>query len=397
MKKIIIVFVFLFLCTNLVYGKSALYKETQRAKSISQANLEKEKQDLYRAYLVMEASTGKVLEGENIHLKWPPASITKLMLAYIVMEKVAKNEVKLTDKVTVSKEAARIGGSQVYLKEGEEFTLEELMKATMIGSANDAAYAIAEFIAGSKEDFIALMNKKAKALHMVDTQYHSVHGLPPSKEDREDLTSCNDQAILARELLKYQKLIEWTSTKAEGFRDGKFILNNTNKLLTKVNYVDGLKTGYYREAGFNIVATAKKSELRLIVVVMGSLKAKIRDTFVMDKLKRYFSQYKILNIVKKGEVIDKDVFLQDGKYRKIKGIASTSFVYPVLGDKKGSVKKEIVMPEKISGEVREGQKLGEMIIKIDEETVGKVDILSPVYVPKANLFTRFIRRLGLNI
>jgi len=397
MKKIIIVFVFLFLCTNLVYGKSAVYKGTQRAKSISQANLEKEKQDLYRAYLVMEASTGKVLEGENIHLKWPPASITKLMLAYIVMEKVAKNEVKLTDKVTVSKEAARIGGSQVYLKEGEEFTLEELMKATMIASANDAAYAIAEFIAGSKENFITLMNEKAKALHMVDTQYHSVHGLPPSKEDREDLTSCNDQAILARELLRYPKLIEWTSTKTEGFRDGKFILNNTNKLLTKVNYVDGLKTGYYREAGFNIVATAKKSDLRLIVVVMGSSKAKIRDAFVMDKLKRYFSQYKILNIVKKGEVIDKDVFLQDGKYRKIKGIANTSFVYPVLGDKKGSVKKEIVMPEKIKGEVKEGQKLGEMIIKIDEETIGKVDIISPVYVPKANLFTRLIRRLGLNI
>ncbi len=397
MKKIIIGFVFLFLCTNLVYGKSAVFKGTQRAKSISQANLEKEKQDLYRAYLVMEASTGKVLEGENIHLKWPPASITKLMLAYIVMEKVAKNEIKLTDRVTISKEAARIGGSQVYLKEGEEFTLEELMKATMIASANDAAHAIAEFIAGSKENFITLMNEKAKALHMVDTQYHSVHGLPPSKEDREDLTSCNDQAILVRELLKYPKLIEWTSTKTEEFRDGKFILNNTNKLLTKVNYVDGLKTGYYREAGFNIVATAKRSDLRLIVVVMGSSKAKIRDAFVMDKLKRYFSQYKILNVVKKGEVIDKDVFLQDGKYRKIKGIASTSFVYPVLGDKKGSVKKEIAMPEKIEGEVREGQKLGEMIIKIDEETVGKVDILSPVYVPKANLFTRLIRRLGFDI
>jgi len=397
MKKVIIVCALLCLCTTLAFGAPALHKNTKKSPVASKEKVEKDAQEKYKAFLVMEASTGKVLEGENIHLKWPPASITKLMLAYIVMEKVAKHEVKLTDKITVSKSAARIGGSQVYLKEGEVFTLEDLMKATMIASANDAAYAIAEFIAGSKDNCIQLMNEKAKSLHMDDTEYHSVHGLPPSPGEREDLTSCHDQAILARELLKYPKLLEWTSKKSEGFRDGKFILHNTNKLLTKMNYVDGLKTGYYRQSGFNIVATAHKSDVRLIIVVMGSPKGKIRDTFVMDKLKRYFSQYRILHVVKKGEVIEKDVFLQDGKYRKIKGIASAGFTYPVLGEKKGAVKKEIVMPETIKGEVLEGQKLGEVVIKLDDTIIGKVDIVSPVYVPKANLFTRIIRRFGLNI
>ena len=133
---------------------------------------------------------------------------------------------------------------------------------------------------------------------------------------------------LRGKLLKYPKIIEWTGTKTDSFRDGKFVLSNTNKLLTKFPGTDGLKTGYYSESGFNIVATAKKEELRFIVVVMGSPSGKIRDDVAMEKLKKAFSQYKILNIVKKGEVIDKDVFLVDGKYRKIKGVTEQGFSIP---------------------------------------------------------------------
>jgi D-alanyl-D-alanine carboxypeptidase (penicillin-binding protein 5/6) len=398
MKKWIVAGLILIFWAHLAYGKQITYKKVRTEKNISRDKVYAEKEDPFKAYIVMEGSTGKILEGENTHLKWPPASITKLILAYIVMEKLSKGEVQLTDKITISKNAARIGGSQVFLKEGEAFTLEELMKATMVASANDAAYAIGEFLAGSNEEFISLMNEKAKTLNMVDTEYHSVHGLPPSKGEQADLTSCNDLAILARELLKYPKLLEWTSNKSEGFRDGKFIMNNHNKLLIKMpGLVDGLKTGYYRKSGYNIVVTAKKGDLRFIVVVMGSPKSKIRDNIVMEKLKRYFSQYKILNIVKKGELIDKDIILEDGKYRKIKGIANASFLYPIPNDKKGTIKKEIIVPERIKGVVKEGQKLGEMVIKLDNETIGKLDIVSPVYVPMANLFTRLIRKLGLNI
>jgi serine-type D-Ala-D-Ala carboxypeptidase (penicillin-binding protein 5/6) len=397
MKRWIVVLVVLLLCAGVAEARPASHKKARVDRKAAAQAKPAEKQDPYKAYMVMEASTGLVVESENARQKRAPASVTKLMVACVVMEKLAKGEVKLTDSISTTKEASKIGGSQVYLKEGETFTLEQMMKAMMVASANDAAYAIAEHIAGSKDEFLRLMNEKAKALGMVDTDFHSVHGLPPSKGELEDLTTCNDLGALARELLKYPKLMEWTSIKTEEFRDGKFILNNHNKLLTKMTGVDGLKTGYYRETGFNVVATAKRGELRFIVVVMGSPSAKIRDNVAMEKFKKAFAQYRMLNIVKKGEVIDKEVILDDGKYRKTKGVAKVNFLYPLAADKKGNVKKEIVIPASIKGEIAEGQKLGELVIKMDNEIIGKVDIVSPVYIPKANLFTRLIRKLGLNI
>ena len=398
MKKWLAIILTLLLWANTAYGKPHAQKKHVRGSNTSNAKVQAAKEAPYKAYIVVEAGNGKVLEGENADAKRAPASVTKLMVAYIVLDKLAKGEIQLTDKITASKEASKIGGSQVYLKEGEVFPLEDLMKATLIASGNDAAYAIAEHIAGSKEEFINLMNEKAKTLGMVNTEFHSVHGLPPSKGDKEDLTTCSDLAILAGELLKYPKTLEWTSIKTEGFREGKFIMNNHNKLLVKMpGIVDGLKTGYYRETGFNVVATGKKNDLRFIVVVMGSPTANIRDGVAVERFKKAFSFYKTVNIVKKGEVIDKDIFLEDGKYKKTKGIASADLSCTVPNDKKGAIKKEIIVPERIKGEIKEGQKLGEIVAKLDNETVGKVDIISPVYVPKANLFTRLIRKLGFNI
>jgi D-alanyl-D-alanine carboxypeptidase (penicillin-binding protein 5/6) len=395
MKRWLIIFIVLLFCIGVADAKPT--KKVGGDQKASQTQASSAKEEPCKSYIVMEAITGKVIEGDNIHLKRPPASVVKLMVALVVMEKVAKGEVKLTDQVAVTREASKIGGSQVYLKEGETFSLEELMKATLIASGNDAAYALAEHTAGSKDEFVKLMNEKAKALNMTDSEFHSVHGLPPSKGQEPDLSSSSDLAILGRELLKYPKLIEWTSIKSEPFRDGKFIMNNHNKLLTRMGGVDGLKTGFYRESGFNIVATAQKNGLRFIVVVLGSPKAKTRDDIAVEKFKKAFSQYKMLNIVKQGEVIDKDVILDDGKYRKIKGVAGANLLYPVPNDKKGTVQKEPSIPASIKGEIREGQKLGELIVKFDNEQIGKVDIVSPVYVPKANLFTRLIRKIGLNI
>jgi D-alanyl-D-alanine carboxypeptidase (penicillin-binding protein 5/6) len=341
-----------------------------------------------QAFIVMDAATGKALEEQNAHEKRAPASMVKLMLAYIVMEKLARGEIKLEDK---------IGGSQVYLKEGEEFTLEELMQATMIHSANDAAYAIAQFVSGNAEDFVALMNEKAKYLKMADTEFHTVHGLPPAKDQKEDLTSCYDLAILGRELPQYPKVLEWTSTKKTEFRGGKFILSNTNKLLTRMPEVDGLKTGYYRSTGFNITATAKRGELRLIVVAMGSSTGKLRDDFVAGKFKTYFAQFVLIPLAKKGETIEKEIFLEDGKYKKLKGISASDFSYPMLKGKKKDIKRVLNVPDRVKGEVKQGQKLGEVIFQLDDEVVGKVDVVSPVYVPKANLFTRMFRKVGLGI
>ncbi len=395
MKKWIATILALLIWTNMAYGKPPSQKKHIKSSNTSNTKVQATP---YKAFIVVEAGSGKVIEGENANAKRPPASVTKLMVACIVLDKLAKGEIQLTDKITASKEASKIGGSQVYLKEGEVFSLEDLMKATLVASGNDAAYAIAEHIAGSKDEFVVLMNEKAKALGMVDTQFNSVHGLPPSKGQEGDLTTCNDLAILARALLKYPKILEWTSIKTEGFREGKFIMNNHNKLLFKMpGIVDGLKTGYYSETGFNVAATGKKNDLRFIVVVMGSPSASIRDGVAMEKFRKAFSFYKTVNVVKKGELIDKDIILEDGKYRKIKGVANADLACTVPNDKKGNIKKEIAVPEKIKGEIKEGQKLGELIVKLENEIVGKVDIVSPSHVPMANLFTRLIRKLGLNI
>lgn len=393
----VLTFLFLAVSANAQPAKEKKPTKPNKPANSRTAPTKKNQEEPYRAYIVVDANSGKVLEEVNSKTRRPPASITKLMVADIVMEKLVTNSIKLTDQITISKKAAAIGGSQVFLKEGEVFTLEELMKAMMIHSANDAAYAISEHIAGSAEQMIELMNEKAKLMGLNDTEFHSVHGLPPEKGKEEDLTTCSDLAILARDLLKHPKLIEWTSTQKDNFRNGEFVLTNTNKILSEFPGTDGLKTGYYRESGFNIVCTAKKNELRFIAVVMGSPTGSIRDKVTIEKLKNAFAQYKMLNIVRKGEVIDKDVFLVDGKYKKMKGVAEKNLLYPVPVSKKGAVKKEIVLPEKIKGEIHEGQKLGEMVITLDNETIGKVNIVAPVHVGKANLFTRFIRRLGFNI
>ncbi|OPY70577.1 MAG: D-alanyl-D-alanine carboxypeptidase DacF precursor [Syntrophorhabdaceae bacterium PtaU1.Bin034] len=385
-----------FFFADAAFAKRGAVKKGHVRQAVA-AKAEKTAEGPCKAYIIMEATSGKVLEEQNMHEKRPPASMTKLMVAYIVLDKIAKGEIHLTDKIHVSREASKIGGSQVYLKEGEEFALEDMMKAILIASGNDAAYAVAEQLAGSSKDFVNLMNETAQSIGMKDTEFNSVHGLPPGKDQQEDLTSCYDMALLGRYILKYPKVLEWTSTKTGEFRGGSFVLNNHNKLLTRMPEVDGFKTGYYRSTGFNVVATAKKGELRFIAVVMGSPTGKMRDDLAMEKLRKYFAEYMVLNLAKKGEQVEKDVVLEDGKFRKIKGVTAADLNLPLIKGKKKDVKRVINLPYSVKGEVKQGQKLGEMLFQLDNEVVGKIDIVSPVYVPKANIFTRMVRKVGLNL
>jgi D-alanyl-D-alanine carboxypeptidase (penicillin-binding protein 5/6) len=241
----------------------------------------------YEAYAVADAETGTVLEGLNINLPWPQASLTKLMLACVVIDKIERGELRLTDRVTASKNAERMGGTQVFLKAGETFTLDELMKAALVESANDAAYAVAEHAAGSSDEFVKLMNAKALALGMLDTAFHCVHGLPPAKGGADNITTCSDMIRLAREALQHPQILEWTSIEHTTFRSGTLAISNKNKLVGRVPGVDGLKTGYTRKAGFNIVATAKTGDRRLIVVVLGSPESRIRNEFAADKFREH--------------------------------------------------------------------------------------------------------------
>jgi D-alanyl-D-alanine carboxypeptidase (penicillin-binding protein 5/6) len=241
----------------------------------------------FEAFAVADAADGQVLEGQNMHLRWPQASLTKLMLAAVVIDKIESGELRLSDRITASKNAQGMGGTQVFLKAGETFTLDELMTAAMVESANDAAYAVAEHVAGSAEGFVTLMNRKARALGMVDSEFHCVHGLPPAAGGSENFTTCNDMIRLAREALQHPLILSWTSIEQTTFRNGTLMITNKNKLVGRVPGVDGLKTGYTRRAGFNIVATGANADRRLIVVVLGSPESRVRDAFAAEKFREH--------------------------------------------------------------------------------------------------------------
>ena len=394
----------LFICLLLasLISSNALAKETRKSKKSSPAPAKteqktppQEEKASFQALIVMEADTGMVLEEINSTVKYPLASVTKLMTAAIVMEKLESGGNQLTEMVTTSAASSKMGGSQVYLKQGESFTLEEMMKAIMIASGNDAAHAVAEHIAGTHEAFVEEMNKKAQSLGMNDSEFHTAHGLPPSPGQSEDVSSCRDLMILSRELLKYPKLLEWSAIPVEPFREGAFIMRNHNKLISKLPGTDGFKTGYYAKAGFNVVATAKKEGLRLIVAVMGSPSARIRDGIAIEKFKKYMAKYKMAELAQKDQNMGEPVSLPDGETQSLQAVAASDFSYPVLREKMAAIKKEIHLPKEVKGGVAAGQKLGDIVFMLDNETLGTVDLISPIEIREVGFFTKILRLIGL--
>ncbi|WP_245590134.1 D-alanyl-D-alanine carboxypeptidase family protein [Desulfobulbus elongatus] len=246
-------------------------------------------QDPYASALLIEADSGKVLFEANADAKLYPASVLKLMDLYVLLDRIERGALKLDEMVQVTVEAAKTGGSQVYLDPKEQFSVEDLLYALMVQSANDAAVALATHVAGSKEGFVALMNQKAQELGMKNSKFHSVHGLPPSEGQEADVTTARDLAILCRALAKRPEALKYTSTQSRGFREDKFMMHNHNKLLGQVVGCDGFKTGYYQAAGFSIAATAQRGGVRMIAVVMGSKDRKVRDAKAIELINKGFT------------------------------------------------------------------------------------------------------------
>lgn len=265
---------------------------TLAATCVTGLSLEKVSRDPYLGAIVIDASTGAVVIEDNPDARGFPASITKLMTFFVVMERVESGQVSLDAPVTVSAEAARTGGSQVYLKQGEVFTVDDLLYALMIQSANDAAVALAYHAAGSREAFVELMNVKARALGMTQTTFHSPHGLPPGKGQLPDTTTARDLALLSRELIKHGKILRYTSVKERPFRDTAaepFIMRNHNALLSAFPGCDGLKTGFFSAGGFSLAATAERNGRRLIAIVLGSEQRVTRDVKARELFERGFA------------------------------------------------------------------------------------------------------------
>ena len=254
--------------------------------------LEKVARNPYLGAIVIDDASGRVLYEDNADARGYPASVTKLMTFFVVMDKVHAKQLTLDTPITVSAEASRTGGSQVYLKQGEVFTVDDLLYALMIQSANDAAVALAVHAAGSKEAFVELMNAKARQLGMANTTFHSPHGLPPGKGQSVDTTTARDLAVLSRELINHGYILRYSAVKERAFREVSsqpFIMRNHNHLLGKLAGCDGLKTGYFTAAGYSLSATVERNGRRIIAVVLGSEDSKTRDFKVMELVEKGFA------------------------------------------------------------------------------------------------------------
>jgi len=246
----------------------------------------------FRSAIVIDAASGRVLYEDRADVQNPPASVTKLMTFLIVAEKIKQGEFALDTPVTVTAEASHTGGSRVWLVDKEKISVEELLYALMVQSANDAATALATQVAGSKEAFVELMNAKARELGMVHTRFESPHGLPPGRDQEADLSTARDLAALARQLLVETDILRYSSTRARDFRhqNGKVVQMTThNHLLALLPGCDGLKTGYYEKAGFSLVATVQRNGRRVIAVILGSPERKLRDITTTRLITRGFA------------------------------------------------------------------------------------------------------------
>ena len=254
-----------------------------------------------KSAILMEAKTGKILYEQNANESLPPASITKIMTLLLVMEALEEGKIKETDLVTISEYAASMGGSQVFLAAGEEFSVRELLKCTVIASANDAAVALAEYTYGSENAFVEAMNQRAKALGLAGSKFENVTGLDDATVNH--LTSAKDIAIMSQLLIKYPLIREFSSTWMDSIREGEFTLTNTNRLVRYYAGTIGLKTGSTEKAKFCLSAVAEREGMQLIAVIMGADSRDIRNSEAIRLLDYGFANYSIEKLNDKGEVV----------------------------------------------------------------------------------------------
>jgi D-alanyl-D-alanine carboxypeptidase (penicillin-binding protein 5/6) len=330
----------------------------------------------YAAALLVDRDSGQVLFAKNEHLRWPPASMTKMMTVLIAMEQVRDHALALDDTIIASSWASKIGGSQVYLSEGEQFSLRDLLASIMIASANDAAVAVAERIAGSAEAFVALMNQRARELGLADTEFHSVHGLPPGRGQEPDVMSAADLVTVGRALAAYPEVMEWAKTSEAPFRGGALQMRNTNHLVRTYSGADGLKTGFYDAAGFEVTATATRDGLRLMAVVLGAPTKNGCFNEAAKLLTTGFAGWRAIDAAKAGAPVGKPIAVTGGAAPEVIGIAAGDLRLTVPRSGAAPVKVEVKVPAQIAAPVTKGQVIGEVVVTRGNDSLGHVDVVA---------------------
>jgi D-alanyl-D-alanine carboxypeptidase (penicillin-binding protein 5/6) len=340
-----------------------------------------------KSAVLMDAETGMVLYTKNAAEALPPASVTKVMTLLLVAEAIDKDMISLEDKILVSANAASMGGSQIFISEGEEFTVEELVKSTVIASANDAAVALAETIAGSESAFVERMNQRAKELGMNNTHFENATGLDDTVVNH--VISAYDIALMSRELLKYDIVTDYSNVWQDSIRNGEFILTNTNRLVRYYDGCTGLKTGSTDKAGFCISATAKRDGMHLIAVVMGAETRDERNNAARAMLDFGFSNYGLYSEAE-SELEPVDV---------LQGVMDSTMLYTRSfaklvnkGDKK-KIEKEFSIPDFVTAPLSDGDVVGKVVYKLNGEIIGESDVYIRENVPQIKLIDLFGRIL----
>lgn len=347
-----------------------------------------------KSAILIERDTGTVLYEKNSQEQLPPASMTKIMTMLLIMEAIDKGKLTMEEKIRTSEYAASMGGSQIFLEPGEEMTTKQMLEGIAIASGNDASVAMAERLAGSEEEFVKLMNKKAKELGLKNTEFKSATGLP----GKNDHSTAHDMAMMAKELLKYEGITKFTSTYESYLREGsdkKFWLVNTNRLVRFYPGVDGLKTGFTNEAKYCLTATAQKDGMRVIAVVFGAPTSKERNTQVTKMLDYAFSQYKTHPMYKRNYELG-TVVVSKGEKKKIKALTSEPIS---LLTKKGEgiedIKQTVVLNKNIKAPVKKGDKLGVLKLEQDGKTLVESPLVAKEASKEASWWTLYKRSMGM--
>lgn len=343
-----------------------------------------------KSYVLMDVSNGKLLLGKNEHERLYPASVTKIMTLLLVIEKIDSGKLSLEDKVTASTAAAGKGGSQIWLKEGETMTVDELLRAAAIGSANDACTALAEHIAGSEEGFVKLMNAKANELGMKDTNFENCTGLDDDTENH--LTSAYDIALMSRELLSHERIQNYTTVWMDSLRSGATELVNTNKLVRFYKGTTGLKTGTTSKAGHCISASAMRKNLHLIAVVLGAENSTDRFEGAKSLLNYGFANYETVTPNFDSSLIT-DVNIIKGIEQSVTPQVEKVLPMTLETGTGAKIQPKINLALSVEAPVEKGQVLGTLDFEIDGNVIASYNIVSPVEIRKINFGDMLIRLL----
>ncbi|NLF25210.1 MAG: D-alanyl-D-alanine carboxypeptidase [Deltaproteobacteria bacterium] len=345
-----------------------------------------------QAELLVEPATNTIFFEKNADEPLPPASMVKLMTAYVVLKQVEDELVDLNDTVTTSAAASKIGGSQVYLKQGEQFSVQEMLEAILVQSANDAAYALAEHIGGSSGGFVEMMRADAKALEMNSSDFQTPHGLPPAKDQSPDLVSARDFAKLSTVLLhKFPQILQYTAMSEKGFRGDTFMMRNHNHLVRSYPGCDGLKTGFYSKAGFCVAVTAQKNNLRMLAILMGCKSRRERDQEAARLLSLGFSKYRPLKLIAKDAPAGQMLKIKNGVEKEVMPLAleSLSGMVPIGSEK--MIERKYNLCEPPQAPVKAGTPCGSMSFYVGDRKIGEVALFIPNDIAKLGLMGRILR------